>query len=168
MKIRLVLLTVLVLVGKVVCGAEEGGDVIVGQWLTDEKDARIEIFKVDGKYSGKIVWVKDAVYARDDPEAGKPVHDRENPDPAKRDRSMIGLNLLDGFQYAGDKSWTKGTLYNPRNGKTYHANLTLSKDGALKVRGYVGVSLLGETTVWTRFEEPAKNESTSPSQGGTK
>lgn len=158
MDARLALLAVPVLFVGVALGAGEEADAVVGRWLTEEKDARIEIFRQDGQYAGKVVWVAEPTYAAGDPEAGKPVHDRKNPDASKRDRPMIGLVLLCGFDYEGHNSWTHGTIYNPENGKTYRANLSLAKDGSLKVRGYVGISLLGETTVWTRCEASAKAE----------
>jgi hypothetical protein len=97
-------------------------------------------------------------YPKDDPEAGKPKHDRKNPDVAKRDQPMIGLRLLADFEYTGDNSWKHGTIYNPEKGKTYRANLSLAKDSSLKIHGYVGISLLGETTVWTRCDESAKTQ----------
>ena len=156
MNTRLTLFSVLVLLGKVVHTDGRDANAVVGQWLTSEGGVRIEIFKMDGKYFRKIVWVKERTYPKDDPEAGKPKHDRKNPDVTKRDQPMIGLRLLAGFEYAGDNSWTHGTIYNPENGKTYKANLTLAKDGSLKIHGYVRIPLLGETTVWTRFDESAK------------
>jgi hypothetical protein len=46
-------------------------------------------------------------------------------------------------------SWSQGKIYDPKNGKTYSCKMTL-EGNELKVRGYVGFSLLGRTTVWTR------------------
>jgi len=172
MNMRLTLLVALVLMGRVVYGGAEEGDAIVGQWLTSEKDARIEIFRTDGKYDGKIVWLKDPTYPKEDLEAGKPVHDRKNPDITKRDQPILGSTLLSNFEYVGDNHWKNGTIYNAENGKTYKAHLSLAKDGSLKVRGYWGISLLGETTIWTRFDDPAKaqdKKQDAPSaQGGVK
>lgn len=133
----------------------ENPDAILGQWLTSKGEARIEIYKDGGHYAGKIVWMEETVYPEDDPEAGKVQHDRENPDPAKRDRPMIGLQLLREFDYVGGHAWKNGVIYNPDNGKTYNANLSLAKNGSLKVHGYIGFSLLGGTTVWTRVDIPA-------------
>lgn len=129
---------------------------IVGQWLTSGKDARIEIFKENETYSGKIVWVKEPRYPKNDPEAGKPVRDRENPDTSKRDRPIVGLTLISGLQYVGDSEWRNGTIYNAQNGKTYRVNVSLTKDNRLNVHGYVGVPVLGLTTVWTRYTDTAK------------
>jgi uncharacterized protein (DUF2147 family) len=159
----------LVFLGMTAHAAGTEADAIVGQWFTSEKDARIEIFEVNGKYDGKIVWEKNSIYPAGDPECGKPKHDRENPDVAKRGQPLLGLTLLTGFEYAGGNSWTHGTLYNPEDGNTYKTRLSLTPEGTLKVRGYLGISLIGKTVVWTRYEEPVKaqkEESGAPSAGG--
>ncbi|MCX5768832.1 MAG: DUF2147 domain-containing protein [Candidatus Hydrogenedentes bacterium] len=156
MNIRLTVLVVSILLGMVAHADGTEANAIVGQWFTSEKDARIEIFKVNGKYNGKIVWTKEPTYPEDDPESGKPTHDRENPDVTKRGQPLLGLTLLANFEYAGGNSWTHGTLYNPEDGNTYKTRLSLTPEGTLKVRGYLGISLLGRTVVWTRYEEPVK------------
>jgi uncharacterized protein (DUF2147 family) len=126
-------------------------DVLLGKWLTDQGKAHVEITKEGDTYTGKIVWLADPNYPADDPEPGKPRHDRNNPDSTKRGQPIIGLVILRDFKYAGGNSWRKGTIYDPETGKTYKSNITLAKDGSLKVRGFVGISLIGETTVWTRL-----------------
>ena len=65
-------------------------------------------------------------FSKNDPEAGKPVHDRENPDPAKRDQPIVGLTILKDFAYGGNNKWKKGTIYEPDNGKSYKCQITLA------------------------------------------
>jgi uncharacterized protein (DUF2147 family) len=43
-----------------------------------------------------------------------------------------------------------GHIYNGENGKTYNANISLQPDGKLRLRGYVGTPMFGETQLWTR------------------
>ncbi len=135
------------------------GDAVLGLWLTapDEEDgqARIEIYKAeDGTYSGKIVWLEKPVYPPDDEQgmAGQEKVDRENPDESLRTRPVLGLEMMDGFQYDGGNKWKKGTIYAPDDGKTYKCKMTLSDEGVLKVRGFIGISMLGRTEEWTRVE----------------
>ena len=64
----------------------------------------------------------------------------------------MGMDLIAGFSRKSDRRWVKGTIYDPRDGKTYKCRMTLKKDGTLEVRGYVGLSLFGKTVVWTRIE----------------
>jgi uncharacterized protein (DUF2147 family) len=135
--------------------AEE--DALTGTWLTQGHDARIEISKAEnGIFEGKLVWIEKSTYDAGDAEAGKPIHDRENPDPAKRDRPMVGMKMLEGFKYAGGKLWKGGTIYDPKEGKTYKCKLTLTGDNRLDVRGFIGISLLGRTEHWTRYVEEEK------------
>jgi uncharacterized protein (DUF2147 family) len=82
--------------------------------------------------------------------AGKPVVDRENSNPDLRSQPLMGLQLMEGFTYNGKDVWEKGTIYNPENGKTYKCKMTLVAPNRLEVRGYVGIPLLGATSIWTR------------------
>ena len=75
--------------------------------------------------------------------------DKENPDEARRNDPIIGLNLVKGFTYKGSNKWAGGTIYDPNNGKTYKCKIKL-EGNQLKVRGFIGVSLLGRTAVWVR------------------
>ncbi len=124
----------------------EEADVILGQWYTDpeEKDAVVEIYKDNGLYSGKIVWLKNP--KEDD---GTIKVDKENPDEARRNDPLVGLNLVQGFSYKGKNKWAGGSIYDPENGKTYKCKMALKGDD-LKVRGFIGISLLGRTTHWLR------------------
>ena len=81
--------------------------------------------------------------------AGKAKIDRENPDKSKRNTPIMGLVFMEGFSFDG-KIWSGGTIYDPDNGKTYKCKITLVNDKKLKVRGYIGVSLIGRTEIWTR------------------
>lgn len=123
-------------------------DAIVGLWATDKGKAHVQIRWSESGYEGQIVWLKDPVYPPDDPEAGEARHDRENPDPRLRDRPIEGLRILSGFRYAGEGEWEDGRIYDPETGNTYDAVMWLTDSGTLKVRGYVGFSLLGRTTEW--------------------
>ncbi len=129
-------------------------DAVLGKWLIEEKDAQIEVFSCDGKICGKIVWLKEPNFPANDAKgmAGKPKVDRENPDPAKKDRPVLGMNVVWGFTHAGGNLWEGGSIYNSREGKTYKCKMTLEDPDTLKVRGFIGISLIGKTNVWTRVK----------------
>jgi uncharacterized protein (DUF2147 family) len=135
------------------------GNTILGVWATDPDgeggQAHIEITKVDGKYAGKIVWLEEPLYTEDDEdgEAGEPKVDKNNPDAALQSRPIMGLQLMAGFVFDGKGTWKKGTIYDPDNGKTYKCKIKFGDGGVLKVRGYIGVSMIGRTSVWTRVED---------------
>lgn len=130
-------------------------DAIIGKWVTEGGKSNVEIYKNGDTYSGKIIWLKEPLYGEDEGDdwKGKPKIDRNNPDELKRGEPIEGLNILSGFEYKGDNLWKGGDIYDPENGSTYSCKMTLSEDGkTLEVRGYIGLSLFGRTTVWTRAE----------------
>ena len=135
------------------CGSLLSGtpDQIAGAWNTANNDAIVEIYECGNHFCGKIIDLKEKVYAADDEQgmAGKPKVDRENPDKSKRATPIIGLVIMEGFSYDG-KIWSGGVIYDPDNGKTYKCKITLVDDNTLKVRGFIGFSLLGRTEVWKR------------------
>jgi uncharacterized protein (DUF2147 family) len=145
-----VLLSTILLLVSFAFAADE--DKILGLWNTPENDCKIEIYKCGNKYCGRIAWLKEPLYPADDDGgmADKPIVDRENPSPDLRARPLIGLQLMEGFTYIGKNVWEKGTIYNPDNGKTYKCKMTLSAPDRLEVRGFIGISLFGGTSIWTR------------------
>lgn len=130
------------------------GDAIVGVWLTEpdevEGRAKVEITAEGGEYRGEIVWLEKPLYEGGGGESGDPKRDANNPDPELRSRPILGLKLMEGFTYQGDESWGGGTIYDPAKGTTYRAKLKLLDDDTLKVRGFIGISLLGRNSIWTR------------------
>jgi uncharacterized protein (DUF2147 family) len=115
-------------------------------WYNEEKTAKIQVYKAtDGKFYGKIVWLKV-------PEVnGKVKVDIHNPDKSKRNNTILGLVILKGFKKDGEKGYDDGTIYDPKNGKTYSCKIT-NKGDKLDVRGYMGFSFIGRTTMWTKAD----------------
>ena len=129
-------------------------DEILGKWWNQEKESQIEIYKIDGKYFGKIIYLKEPVYPANDPEgmAGKTKIDRKNPDVNKRNTPLLELVILWNFINTGDNLWEEGFIYDPRDGKTYKCKMSLESPDILNVRGFIGVSLFGRTNTWTRVK----------------
>ncbi len=127
-------------------------DDILGVWFNGEKDARIEIVKCGEGYCGKVVWLKEPNYpdGSKDGAPGPPKLDHNNPDPARRQEPISGLVIVRDFHYAGDDLWKDGTVYDPKNGKTYRGKMTLVSHDRLDLRGFIGISLIGRTATWTR------------------
>lgn len=144
LSLRLLFIVLIVAVPGIKAFAQS--DPIESFWFNQEKTAKIQIYKGrDGKFYGKIAWLKK-------PDVdGKPKVDARNPDESKRNRPIIGLVLLKGFEKDGSNEYTDGTIYDPKNGKTYSCKMTLNGN-ELDVRGYVGISMIGRTTKWVRAE----------------
>jgi uncharacterized protein (DUF2147 family) len=121
-------------------------DMIVGKWLSPNGEDQIQIYKKGDKYFGKLSWIK---YPND--ETGKPKTDKKNPDKSLSSRQELGLELLKDFKYDGDNVYEDGTIYDPKSGKTYSCKMTINGE-KLKIRGYVGISLLGRSEIWTRVK----------------
>ena len=121
-------------------------DAIVGSWLTDDGASKVEVTAAkaaDGStvYNGKVVWLKEPL--RD----GQPVRDANNADAAQRSRPILGLVVLSSFKAGGD-GWSGGTVYSPRAGKAFPADLAITADGRLELK--VKAGLLTKTDYWTR------------------
>lgn len=127
-----------------------GPDDVLGVWKSEGEKSHVEIYKCGGAYCGRIVWLKEPVCDGSDGPAGAAKTDRNNPDPARKGRPIIGLQIMEGFTAAGGNRWEKGTIYDPENGRTYNCRMKLASPERLEVRGYIGISLVGRTTVWTR------------------
>ena len=116
--------------------------------------SHIEIYKKGESFFGRIAALKKPNYEPGEVEgmAGKPRVDRNNSNTSLRSRALVGLELMGDYLFE-DGIWRNGHIYNPRNGKTYRSNLRLTKKGTLKVRGYIGFSWLGGSSVWRRVSE---------------
>ncbi|MCM0082174.1 DUF2147 domain-containing protein [Geomonas sp. Red32] len=124
---------------------------ITGRWTTEKAKSTVLIYRCGEKYCAKIEALKDPLYtdASEGP-PGTPRVDSHNPEPSHRKRSLVGLQFMEGFTPAGDGKLANGTIYDPENGKTYRCTITLKDPHRLDVRGFIGISLFGRTTVWTR------------------
>jgi uncharacterized protein (DUF2147 family) len=149
MKRIITVLTALIL--SVTAFAQNAPDDIVGDWKNGEGTGVVQIFKTtSGHYAGKIIWLKEPI----DPDTGKPKLDKRNPDESKRTVATLGLVNLKAFTYnAEKKQWENGTIYDPKKGKQYSCKINMEGSNTLKVRGFIGISLIGRTDTWTRQEK---------------
>ncbi len=117
------------------------GDAIIGKYMSENNEGMVEISKRDSKYYGKLVWNKNADKL-----------DINNPDKTQHTILIRGKELLKDFGYDGSGLWHNGTIYDPKNGKTYSCKITRDEKGNLNVRGFIGISLIGRTTYWIKVK----------------
>jgi len=121
---------------------------VIGKWKTidDETGAAksiVEIYQNNGKVYGKVVQVL---------EKGKEDKVCEECKGDKKNKPIKGMVIIDGLS-KNDDEWDGGKILDPKSGKEYKCVISLENENKLKVRGYVGFSLLGRTQYWTRVKE---------------
>lgn len=114
-----------------------------GNWLTQTGTSRIRVADCGGALCGTIVWLKEPN------EDGKPKTDKNNSDASKRDRPLIGVQIVLGMKPAGADKWT-GQVYNAEDGKTYSGNLTYAGGDTLQLQGCALGGLVCKSQTWTR------------------
>jgi uncharacterized protein (DUF2147 family) len=121
--------------------AETQAPAIPGRWLTEPRDGIIEITRTAaGVYEGRIIGGNNPHRA-----------DANNPDPGRRHLLLLGQIILRDMHDDGPGRLSGGTIYDPDSGRTYKCRVELLDRDHLKVRGFVGISLLGRSQTWTRF-----------------
>ena len=118
-------------------------DSILGEWCTQKEESRPPgrvnfVRATDGTYMGIFSWSSD------------PKKDIHNKDPKLRDRWLVGTVLMWNLRY-DDGEYVDGYVYNPEDGGTYRMKAELVTAELLKLRGYLGISLFGQTKTWTRY-----------------
>lgn len=128
----------------------EGATSPVGRWTTIDDETKkpksvIAIYEENGKLYGKIEKL-----FREPNEEQNPVCDKC--EGALKNQPILGMIILRDLQ-KDDDVWSGGTIMDPGNGKTYKCKISVEDGGKkLKVRGYIGLSLLGRTQYWVHAE----------------
>lgn len=143
---KLILLSVFSLFGAFTMAQD--ADDIVGVWEPGHGKARVKIDNIDGKYYGRIVWLKEP----NDPETGKAKTDFNNPDESMKNVPLRGYRILKDFEYKGKGEWAEGTIYDPETGNTYSSIIAWKDENTLEIRGFVGVKTFGRSDTWRRLK----------------
>lgn len=128
---------------------------VMGTWLTASGVAQVKIEPCANPASGALCGFIVGLINPKGPDgvvvAPDVATDYRNENPALRSRKVLGMPLIWGFKKTSDpNAFESGQIYNGENGKTYSANISLQPDGTLRLRGYVGSPMFGETQIWTR------------------
>ena len=117
----------------------------VGLWYAEGGAAQVAIEPCGRELCGRVVWLRSPL-----DEDGCDLRDRHNPDPTLRSRRVMGLEVLQGLKPRPNGTWASGSIYDPATGNTYTCYLALDGNDRVRLRGYLGIPLLGRTTTWTR------------------
>lgn len=118
---------------------------VEGVWITQDdesgqKKSEVLLYQENGKLYGKILKLLLPA------DKGKLCKECKGDDQNKPIEGLIIVNDL----IFEDESWEDGTILDPKSGKVYDCYLTLEDENNLKVRGFLGFSILGRTQKWTR------------------
>jgi len=112
-----------------------------GRWITADHSAVIQIFPCGADYCGQIVGIALA----------------HPGDPMPRDwqgQPQCGEIILETApmtnNLTGAINWV-GTLRDPRNGSLYQASIAVDADRQLRLHGYLGLPLFGQTQTWAPY-----------------
>jgi uncharacterized protein (DUF2147 family) len=122
-----------------------------------EHPGKIEVFRCgSGKryLCAKIIWLQNPIYK------GRPLIDARNGNASMRRRPILGLQIIKGMAPSAPNVW-KGSIYNPEDGNTYSATLTLVSRNKINLKGCKGWILCGERT-WLRTSLPKPEPKPEP------
>jgi uncharacterized protein (DUF2147 family) len=135
----------LVLVILTAAAASASAATPIGLWYAEGGAARVAIEPCGAELCGRVVWLRSPF-----DEDGCELRDRYNPDPGLRGRPLLGLEVLYGLSRQSDGTWRGGRVYDPTSGNTYTCLASLEGNDRLRLRGYLGIPLIGRTTTWRR------------------
>ena len=129
-------------------GAAHGQSAAVGRWKTvDDSTGKAKsivlLYLENGKLYGKVEKILD-------PDPTNPQEICRKCEGELHDKPIVGLRFLWEMTASGEE-WTGGNILDPHTGGVYRCILTVVDGGKrMKVRGYVGVPMLGRTQYWVR------------------
>lgn len=120
---------------------------VLGRWKTiDDETGQaksiVEIYEKSGKVYGKVVEILRAEHKQDV---------CSKCEGAEKNKPILGMVIIDGLK-KDESEYNGGTILDPQNGKKYKSYITLESTDKLKVRGYIGISIVGRTQYWYRVK----------------
>jgi uncharacterized protein (DUF2147 family) len=119
---------------------------VIGVWLSPKANTRVRISPCGSALCGSIVWLEHP----NNPQTGEPLTDRNNPDPANRNRQLLGLQIITDLKpgrAAGE--WT-AKVYSPNDGSTRDASFSMDGPNGVKMEGCALAGLICRSQTWTR------------------
>lgn len=118
---------------------------VIGKWKTIDDETKVEksiveIYEKSGKIYGKVIEILREEHKKDKCTTCS---------GTLKNKPVLGMVIINGLKKDG-KEYNSGTILDPENGKEYKCYITLESADKLKLRGFIGFSLLGRTQYWTR------------------
>jgi uncharacterized protein (DUF2147 family) len=109
-----------------------------GTYLSESGDTRVRIARCGGAFCGTIVEVRGET------------KDVGNPDPALRNRNLVGVQMISNIRPSGDAF--EGSLYNYKDGRTYSGKMNFASANAMQLSGCVLGGLICRTQTWMKVK----------------
>ena len=138
------LLAMRLLVTPAVLAQQASADAIIGTWEADDGSVKLDMYRAGSEFQAHLLYGNQIMEA-DNVTFKK---DTKNPDPALRSRSLKNIVVVTGLRWA-EGEWGGGSIYDASSGRTYNCKVTV-KDGKMYLRGYLAVSLMGQTRAFHR------------------
>jgi uncharacterized protein (DUF2147 family) len=108
---------------------ETGSASPVGLWLAQD-GTKIRVSRCGRDLCGFIVQSNSPI----DPATGRPPTDKHNADPEKRNRPLVGAEVLISMHPQDPTKWS-GQLYNVKDGQNYSGNLIENSPSSIRIEG---------------------------------
>ena len=115
-----------------------------GVWLVEDRDAKVQVATCGDALCGTVVWIQQL----NDPADGQPWVDKNNEDPNKRSRSLLGLTIAINMKPSNVPDRWVGQVYSIVFGKNFDGSLTLLSPTSLKIEGCL--LLICQSEIWTK------------------
>ncbi len=119
--------------------AQETSPSFVGRiWQAEGNKFRVQFFKKNNTYNGKIVWLP----------SGAETKDVKNPDPKLRSRNLIGSTMFQGFTYdPAQKQLTGGVVYIAQMGRIMKPKLSVVSEDRIEMT--ISMGMMSRTVAMT-------------------
>ena len=115
----------------------EDASKVAGTWQSQSGITRVKVTPCGAGLCANVVWQKT------------PSKDVHNPDPAKRERPVVGLQLVSGMKQVAPGEWS-GAIYNYEDGKTYQGKVKAAGN-AIEIGGCVMGGMICQSKTWTKI-----------------
>jgi uncharacterized protein (DUF2147 family) len=123
-------------------------NLICGKWISEKKDFLVLVYRDGNTFKGKTLWFKN----KDASKSMEEWTDKHNPDPALRNRKLVGINILTELVYNSESNtWENGKIYDASGGKFWSTYVKINKDGTLKVTAFWTFKFISKSVIFTRY-----------------